>query len=384
MGEKRRLHQSMEGSMKRRRINPPANLPPFLIRTENEHERRHVIGIFRSLLQTSSNICGMPREILNKDNILELSKHVWWVCEKSAPFWFWWLLTPQKTYFIDHHENVYVIESGRDFITIYSNKAPTLMEGNLTQTTQDVNGKKTPQKWTFLVNDILILKNESFVQLPVSKRLEKIRDDIVLPYRQTEKQIGVPFGVRGKYMIKIQRAKAVLDCMRFSNTAKKFFFRDYKYRENRTEGLMLRREDHNWTHPEGKRCLYVWKYPPTFKATMHAPYIHKNKAKFYLRATTHDGEEDEQLCLESEISRKSAELIKRDLPLALGKAHVECYYNVHNSKYEILQELPTVCEIDTLDDVLQLLQKMIGNVSWDRIREVCHRLELASRANANR
>eukprot|EP00494_Astrolonche_serrata_P031092 UN31361 len=133
-------------------------------------------------------------------------------------------ITEFRVFFITGQHKIYKIGDCKNFLSLYANKSPTLLEGSIARTTHHAQKRNL---WEFLVHDIIILKSKSYDNMTLDKRLQVIGNEIILPFRRDILQhFQVPFQVRGKFTIKAGDLRQIFRCWRFSKSQGKHLFKD--------------------------------------------------------------------------------------------------------------------------------------------------------------
>ena len=97
----------MDHPAKRRRLNQKKKIPSeanFVKLVLDPNVKREVFTTLAQLFDLDTTmkdgglrrVLSMPRRTLNSESIETLQQNTWWVTEKSAHPWFWWLLMPTR------------------------------------------------------------------------------------------------------------------------------------------------------------------------------------------------------------------------------------------------------------------------------------------------
>jgi len=365
----------MDHPAKRRRLNQKKKIPSeanFVKLVLDPNVKREVFTTLAQLFDLDTTmkdgglrrVLSMPRRTLNSESIETLQQNTWWVTEKSAHPWFWWLLMPtRKSYFIDQQMDVYITTESEDFCGLFAGKEPTLLEGNLVP--QMVNGRR--HGFEFLVNDVLVWKRTIMITSPLGHRLKMIGTHLVLPFRQNERRYRFPFKIRGKFTVPLANVGKIIGGQRFSQSAGLWMFRDEKQRENRTEGLVFRHDNHFWSLEDSHNKCLVWHYPPTFVASLFSPFVENDKLQVHLRCNI-DGRYSEIPAMTSGISSESYKMVSRS---QCHQLRAQMFYDADSSRFEILKILPATSETDTLEHTLKVMQSQMGTIPIGKVKRAC-------------
>lgn len=208
---------------------------------------------------------AQPAE-LSRSEFERLRSEKYWVAEKSDGVRGMLLSTEQGMYLVDRRFDFYAINSQpRFFLPDARNtdrpQHQTLLDGEMTYNFHY-------NKYCFMVFDVIAISGESKMENALPKRLEVIRDEVVLPFRKKydSNLASAPFIFLGKEFFPFERIAYILQRISYfppdpaaGETFPRYVYQSEK-RYNDNDGLIFTPENQPFK-AVGLNGIFKWKWP---------------------------------------------------------------------------------------------------------------------------
>jgi mRNA guanylyltransferase len=307
-----------------------------------------------------------------------LKKNQYWVCEKSQGFRVLVLFLSEDVYFYDELGSIHRIGSDHFFIPSLTTMKPqenTLFDAEITYNFHY-------EKYCLMILDVMYVEGERVVDLSLSKRLNAIRDKIIVPFRskypQDSDQSSLPLVLLGKEYVKINNVNKIFDNIKhFSlpreeeGSGHRFLYQNGK-RYNDSDGLLFAPEDKEYK-PWKCISLKKWKYP-YFSTVDFCVKVSKIKGKPCFKFFIQGPGRDRNLMEYRNIffSKECASRLQHDLQDDT-EAIVECNYDSQNVGEWVYYRIKHNKNIpDSYATICQILENVSENIlKEDIIKNFC-------------
>jgi len=212
--------------------------------------------------------------------------------------------------------------------------------------------------------------------MPLSKRLESFRDDVVSPLRQRyPNEEDLPFAIMGKEYVQMENMAVLLNRItkHFESDveAPRFLYKNGK-RYNENKGLVFVSES-SFYHPSGR---LEWLWPELFPVVLHLRVV--DQKTFALSLTiTPDGEDlvpYREALFESDLSRLLADLN------GATEAKICCVHSLGEFRY--LHLVSSAVSVSSAVQVLQYLEEVTMTVSKSDLLQLAERTKARLRGSS--
>jgi len=357
----------------------------------NNNENQHLNDIFKNKYP------GTRYDYLHKRDFNFLKRNNYWVCEKSEGVKVLILFTKEQIYFYDDCGSIFSISSNNFFLPSIGNPSSpqdqTLIDGEMT-----FNFHYT--KYCVMIIDVLYVEGENITKLSLSKRLQAIRERIIVPYRNKypddKDQEILPLVLLGKEYLKLSNINKIFDkikhyeCSREEEGSGHRFLYTNGKRYNDNNGIIFTPEDKEY-RPWKNNFIKRWKwniFNTVNFLVKHTKIKGKDVFKLFVRIPGNDSNLMEYRT--AFFSRECANRLLSDLKGENG-AIIECaydsksigewvYYRIQNNKIypdsfaTVFSTLEIMTENITRDDLLKhFCNQIINKLSIERPHTTPHK-----------
>jgi len=236
-------------------------------------------------------------------------------------------------------------------------------------------------KYCLMILDVVFIEGNCISTKNLSIRLQKIRDEVIVPYRKKYPEISqndLPFLLLGKDFIKLKDIHKILGRVKQyqvedEGCGYRFLYNNEK-RYNDSEGFLFILEDREYI-PWQCTSNKIWKWPPLISAKFKLKVVTKKNGKNLYKLYSKNSNIDEKL-VEFKIiyfSKESLKKLKQNLNNN-NEAIIDCGFDAKNTGewifYNVSHGLP-----DSTITIAHKLEVIAENILSEELEKIFRPLD---------
>lgn len=182
-------------------------------------------------------------------------------------------ITAEGVYLVNRQFNFHFVHNSESLVRIFGQEGPTLTDGEIVR-------HMTSDSPMYIVSDMWMLRGEPLRSLPLSERLKKIGEGLIVPYRQAlaSKEIPTPqpFTLTGKLYQDKAKIRHIFEFIQEENGER--FFKDNR-RHHQCTGITFSADVP--FEPFAKDTHLQWKYLDTLTLDLQVTYLDHQKRMIF-------------------------------------------------------------------------------------------------------